>query len=180
MLLNAYRSLFILSEKYLVHEFAKYWYGVFEEYPNPGENQFYFSTTFGRSDPVRCTTGLIGRIVKRTSSGMSLCTYETVDPETGDFPEGCVYYPYPYNNRGTASMMDYSYIKEVNHRQFTGLSGSYPTRHAICVTILSVYCSLRTVHRMSVVYNTMYFVKIYHICTLHCVFCLIYIVCHGC
>lgn len=39
-----------IAEKYLVHEFAKYWYGVFEEYPNPGENQFYFSTTVGRAD----------------------------------------------------------------------------------------------------------------------------------
>ncbi|XP_062621959.1 calcium-activated chloride channel regulator 3A-1-like isoform X2 [Saccostrea cucullata] len=100
-------------EKFLVHEFAKYRYGVFEEYPNPGENQFYFSTTFGRADPVRCTIGLIGRIVKKTSSGMQICTYDTVDPETGEFPEGCIYYPYPSHNKGTASFMDYSYIQEI-------------------------------------------------------------------
>ncbi|XP_061184026.1 calcium-activated chloride channel regulator 4-like [Saccostrea echinata] len=100
-------------EKFLVHEFAKYRYGVFEEYPNPGENQFYFSTTFGRADPVRCTTGLIGRIVKRTSSGIQICSYDTVDPVTGEFPEGCSYYPYPSHNKGTASMMDYSYIQEI-------------------------------------------------------------------
>lgn len=117
----AYLRFVFLSEKYLVHEFAKYWYGVFEEYPNLGENQFYFSTTYGRSDPVRCTTGLIGRIVKKTSTGMSLCTYDLVDQETGEFPEGCVYYPYPYNNRGTASLMDYSYIKEVNDGPYLGI-----------------------------------------------------------
>ncbi|XP_078324949.1 calcium-activated chloride channel regulator 1-like isoform X1 [Crassostrea virginica] len=100
-------------EKYIVHEFAKYWYGVFEEYPNPGENQFYFSTTFGRADPVRCSIGLIGRIMQKTSSGIQLCGYDSVDPETGEFPEGCVYYPYPSHNRGTASMMDHSYIQEI-------------------------------------------------------------------
>ncbi|XP_052719264.1 calcium-activated chloride channel regulator 3A-1-like isoform X1 [Crassostrea angulata] len=100
-------------EKYLVHEFAKYWYGVFEEYPNPGENQFYFSTTVGRADPVRCTTGLRGRIMKKTQSGIQLCSYDSIDPDTGEFPEGCVYYPYPSHNQGTASMMDHSYIQEI-------------------------------------------------------------------
>lgn len=102
-----------IAEKYLVHEFAKYWYGVFEEYPNPGENQFYFSTTVGRADPVRCTTGLRGRIMKKTQSGIQLCSYDSIDPDTGEFPEGCVYYPYPSHNQGTASMMDHSYIQEV-------------------------------------------------------------------
>lgn len=102
-----------IAEKYLVHEFAKYWYGVFEEYPNPGENQFYFSTTVGRADPVRCSTGLRGRIMKKTQSGIQLCSYDSIDPDTGEFPEGCVYYPYPSHNQGTASMMDHSYIQEV-------------------------------------------------------------------
>lgn len=81
-----------IAEKYLVHEFAKYWYGVFEEYSNPGEKQFYFSITFGREDPVRCTTGLLGRIMKRTHSS---CSYDSIDLDTGEFPAGCAYYPYP-------------------------------------------------------------------------------------
>ncbi|XP_062621958.1 calcium-activated chloride channel regulator 3A-1-like isoform X1 [Saccostrea cucullata] len=96
-------------EKYIVHEFATLRYGVFEEYPNPGENEFYFSTTFGRLDPVRCTIGLRGII--RSSKGY--CLFSSIDPETGEFPPGCHYMPYPYRANGTASMMDHQYIREI-------------------------------------------------------------------
>lgn len=99
----------------MVHEFARYWYGMFEEYPNPGENQYYFSTTFGRADSVRCTTGLLGRIMKKTQSGVQICSYDSIDPDTGKFPERCAYYyMYPSHNHDTASMMDHSNIQEVN------------------------------------------------------------------
>lgn len=97
------------SEKYIIHEFAKLRYGVFDEYPSPGENEFYFSTTFGRLDPIRCTVGLRGII--RGPSGY--CLFTSIDPETGEFPAGCKYIPYPYRANGTASMMDHQYVREV-------------------------------------------------------------------
>ena len=40
------------------------------------------------------------------------------DPITGLLEEGCKYYPYPYHNRGTESLMDHQWIKEVLHGQF--------------------------------------------------------------
>ncbi|XP_048776390.2 calcium-activated chloride channel regulator 1-like isoform X1 [Ostrea edulis] len=96
-------------EKYIIHEFAKLRYGVFDEYPSPGENEFYFSTTFGRLDPIRCTVGLRGII--RGPSGY--CLFTSIDPETGEFPAGCKYIPYPYRANGTASMMDHQYVREI-------------------------------------------------------------------
>ncbi|XP_078324950.1 calcium-activated chloride channel regulator 3A-1-like isoform X2 [Crassostrea virginica] len=96
-------------EKYLVHEFATLRYGVFQEYPSPGENQFYFSTTFGRLDPVRCTVGLRG-IIK---NAQGFCLFTSIDPDTGEFPPGCAYIPYPYRAAGTASMMDHQYVREI-------------------------------------------------------------------
>lgn len=98
------------TEKYLVHEFATLRYGVFQEYPSPGENQFYFSTTFGRLDPVRCTVGLRG-IIK---NAQGFCLFTSIDPDTGEFPPGCAYIPYPYRAAGTASMMDHQYVREVH------------------------------------------------------------------
>lgn len=83
---------------------------MFEEYSSPGENQFYFSTTFGRLDPVRCTIGLRGII--KNSQGF--CLFNSIDPETGEFPPGCAYIPYPFRANGTASMMDHQYVREVN------------------------------------------------------------------
>lgn len=99
-----------IVEKFIVHEFAKLRYGVFEEYSTPGENQFYFSTTFGRLDPVRCTVGLRGII--KNSQGY--CLFSSIDPESGEFPAGCAYIPYPFRANGTASMMDHQYVREVN------------------------------------------------------------------
>lgn len=109
------------TEKYLVHEFATLRYGVFQEYPSPGENQFYFSTTFGRLDPVRCTVGLRG-IIK---NAQGFCLFTSIDPDTGEFPPGCAYIPYPYRAAGTASMMDHQYVREVQHLLYTSTSYMY-------------------------------------------------------
>lgn len=104
-------TFFLFSvEKFIVHEFAKLRYGVFEEFSAPGENQFYFSTSEGRLDPVKCTVGLLGII--RNAHG--LCLFSSIDPETGEFPAGCTYIPYPFRANGTASMMDHQYVREVN------------------------------------------------------------------
>ncbi|XP_052719266.1 calcium-activated chloride channel regulator 3A-1-like isoform X3 [Crassostrea angulata] len=96
-------------EKFIVHEFAKLRYGVFEEFSSPGENQFYFSTTYGRLDPVRCTVGLRG-IIK---NAQGYCLFSSIDPESGEFPAGCAYIPYPFRANGTASMMDHQYVREI-------------------------------------------------------------------
>ena len=44
-----------ISEKILVHEWAHFRWGVFDEYALDGEPQFYLSPTSGNLEGVRCT-----------------------------------------------------------------------------------------------------------------------------
>lgn len=111
-----------IPEKFIVHEWGTFRWGVFNEYPDDGENQFYFSTVFGRPDPVRCSVGLLGRIMARypnhTTAVCNPSNPKFQDPATGLLDPYCKYYMYPYHNRGFESMMDHQWAKEVRYYLF--------------------------------------------------------------
>ena len=105
------------AEKALVHEWAHFRWGVFDEYGLPGEPQFYFSPKTGNLSGVRCTE-LIQGIIRLSSPAPGQNPYcREVDPATGLYPEGCVFLPYPAGPQVTgvqASVMDHVYIRPVS------------------------------------------------------------------
>ena len=130
-----------ISDKFIVHEWATFRWGVFNEYPNKGENEFYYSTAFGRSDPIRCSIGLLGRMFLRYPNGSAhICNIKgPPDPITGLLDQRCKYYPYPYHNRGTESLMDHQWIREVNYGQFEFLHIRRQCFNIACFMLMSSY-----------------------------------------
>lgn len=95
-------------EKILVHEWAHFRWGVFDEYAVDGEPHFYFSTTTGKLEGIRCTELQQGIIIKFDATGhFNYC--RGLDPSTGLYPEGCLFQPYPAGPQTSgvvASIMD--------------------------------------------------------------------------
>ncbi|GFO31308.1 calcium activated chloride channel [Plakobranchus ocellatus] len=118
--INIFTNIFAPRSKYqgrlFVHEWAKFRWGVFEEFARDGEQQFYFSPTTGNLEAVRCNIHMVGRIyrVNPTSGRAELC--HMVDPQTGMYDENCVFSPYTlgrYNDNITASIMDRQYVPTI-------------------------------------------------------------------
>ncbi|KAL8558268.1 hypothetical protein ACOMHN_053653 [Nucella lapillus] len=117
-------------EKVLVHEWAHFRWGVFDEYALEGEPQFYFSPKTGNLEGVRCTE-LIQGILHRKNPVTGRNEYcRDMDPNTGLFPAGCSFLPYPAGPtvKGVeASIMDHVSIRPIS--KFCDDQASNSTRH---------------------------------------------------
>ncbi|KAK7507541.1 hypothetical protein BaRGS_00001476 [Batillaria attramentaria] len=103
-------------ERVLVHEWAHFRWGVFDEYALSGEPQFYYSPKSGTLEGVRCTEKIRG-IIARTNPDTGRTEYcHQIDAATGLYPEGCEFKPYPAGpatNGVEASIMDHVLIPPI-------------------------------------------------------------------
>ncbi|OWF54545.1 epithelial chloride channel protein-like [Mizuhopecten yessoensis] len=116
------------SDKFIVHQWATFRWGVFQEYPSAGERTFYFSTAFAKVDAVKCSFLLKGRVYARDDQH-NLVACQT-DPSTGLYTESCQYYAYPRYPSGVqthVSLMDHQYIQEITG--FCDDDADYATKH---------------------------------------------------
>lgn len=107
---------YVSVEKILVHEWARFRWGVFNEYPDAGEPGFYFSTITGHVEPIRCALSING-LLFNTSTARSYCAADVTDPTTGLFPEECEFRAYPGGPSQSvckASIMDRPTIQPVS------------------------------------------------------------------
>ena len=61
-----------ISAKFFVHAFAQFRWGVFQEYAEEGEHEFYMSPSTGRPEAIRCTIMLRG-LVQKNDSTHTIC-----------------------------------------------------------------------------------------------------------
>ncbi|XP_033755021.1 calcium-activated chloride channel regulator 1-like [Pecten maximus] len=116
------------SDKFIVHQWATFRWGVFQEYPSAGEQTFYFSTVYARISAVKCSILLKGRTYARDANN-KLIQCQT-DPSTGLYTSECQYYVYPRYPIGLkthVSLMDHHYIQEVTG--FCDDDADYATKH---------------------------------------------------
>ncbi|XP_060080291.1 calcium-activated chloride channel regulator 3A-1-like, partial [Ylistrum balloti] len=116
------------SDKFIVHQWATFRWGVFQEYPSEGEQTFFFSTAFARIDAVKCSILLKGRFY--VNAGNHKFLQCQIDPSTGLYKEDCIYYPYPRYPSGIqthVSLMDHQYIQEITG--FCDDDADYATKH---------------------------------------------------
>nr|KAG5714694.1 hypothetical protein BaRGS_000182 [Batillaria attramentaria] len=106
----------VKDERVLVHEWAHFRWGVFDEYALSGEPQFYYSPKSGTLEGVRCTEKIRG-IIARTNPDTGRTEYcHQIDAATGLYPEGCEFKPYPAGpatNGVEASIMDHVLIPPI-------------------------------------------------------------------
>ena len=107
--------MFLILAKYFVHAFAQFRWGVFQEYAEAGETEFYFSISEGRADAIKCSLGMRGLFARSDTSTFTIC-YPTnsIDNKTGLYLPQCKWRPYPSRQRVKASIMDHQYIQEVS------------------------------------------------------------------
>ncbi|CAH1794856.1 unnamed protein product [Owenia fusiformis] len=100
--------------KTLVHEWAKFRWGVFEEYSTKAKNQFYFSTTTNNIESTRCTVGLQGAIYKKQNQTKIPCP--GVNSTTGRYDNDCQFFPYVTKDKNgeRSSIMDRYYVSEID------------------------------------------------------------------
>lgn len=108
--------------KYFVHAFAQFRWGVFQEYAEEGESEFYLSAYSGRPEAIRCTFMIRG-LVQKNDSTHTICylpsqaqsahVIASYDPNTGLYDAACQWRPYPNRQRTKASIMDHQYIAEL-------------------------------------------------------------------
>ncbi|XP_067673202.1 calcium-activated chloride channel regulator 1-like [Haliotis asinina] len=99
-------------EKVLVHEWAHFRWGVFDEYPQLGEQKFYFSPSTGKMEAVRCNIEIYGQIYIRYPNG-TLVFCRDLDPHTGRFPDDCAYRPDYRRTKSVSSIMDRVFIRSI-------------------------------------------------------------------
>ncbi|KAL3851882.1 hypothetical protein ACJMK2_015581 [Sinanodonta woodiana] len=97
-------------EKFFVHAWAEFRWGVFQEYGEEGELPFYFSIKYGRPEAIRCPFSLKGLISTKNNT---ICYPNFINPRTGLYSEECFWRPYPYKQAVKASIMDYQFIQEI-------------------------------------------------------------------
>ena len=98
-----------------MHAFAQFRWGVFQEYAETGEVQFYFSIKEGRADAIKCTLGMRGLFVRKDTVNFTICyPQNSIDPSTNLYFEHCEWKPYPVRQRIVASIMDHQYISVVS------------------------------------------------------------------
>ncbi|XP_052284619.1 calcium-activated chloride channel regulator 1-like isoform X2 [Dreissena polymorpha] len=99
------------SAKYLVHAFAQFRWGVFQEYAEEGEEVFYVSFNSGIPEAIKCIYFIRGLIERNDTSSTTPCYItNSLDPLTGLYDKHCVWNPYPTRQRAEASIMDHQYI----------------------------------------------------------------------
>ncbi|XP_012938799.1 calcium-activated chloride channel regulator 4A [Aplysia californica] len=105
------------SGRLLVHNWAHFRWGVFDEFSQEGEPQFYFSPTTGQLEAVKCNINMVGRIYKKTAGGAAdVCS--TLDPVTGMYPDDCIFDPYTLGHRNgniSSSIMDRQKVPSIIH-----------------------------------------------------------------
>ncbi|XP_071106743.1 calcium-activated chloride channel regulator 1-like [Haliotis cracherodii] len=99
-------------EKVLTHEWAHFRWGVFDEYPQEGEQKFYFSPSTGKMEAVRCNIEIYGQIYIRYPNG-TLIFCRDLDPHTGRFPDDCSYRPDARRTKSVSSIMDRVSIRSI-------------------------------------------------------------------
>ncbi|XP_059142678.1 calcium-activated chloride channel regulator 1-like [Physella acuta] len=100
-----------------VHEWAHFRYGVFDEFAQRGEQQFYFSPASGRQEAVKCNRHLAGQVIRRISNESDV-NCSSVNPQSGMYDDGCFFQPVTsdgVNANVTSSIMDTIKIPSVVH-----------------------------------------------------------------
>ena len=106
-----------ISAKYFIHAFAQFRWGVFQEYSEDGESEFYFSPYYGRPDAIKCNQNLKGLIVRSDLPGLVICyPQNSIDPHTNLYLSTCKWRPYPVRQRAKTSIMDHQYIQAVGSK----------------------------------------------------------------
>ncbi|ESO89263.1 hypothetical protein LOTGIDRAFT_229148 [Lottia gigantea] len=98
----------------LVHEWAHFRWGVYDEYAKDGEQQFYDSPKTGKVVGVACNSNIRGINYRLENGQLVFC--RNVDPATGRFPDECRYLPYNRRNtRVSASIMHRVYVPSIKY-----------------------------------------------------------------
>ncbi|XP_041373494.1 calcium-activated chloride channel regulator 1-like [Gigantopelta aegis] len=105
----------------LVHEWGHFRWGVFDEYPVEGEQEFYFSPTTGKYEVVRCNIHMYGQIAVMDANGrpvrpLTFCRESDLDKVTGRYPDGCHFHAVTRGARTkgiSASIMDRQEIESI-------------------------------------------------------------------
>ncbi|KAK6165734.1 hypothetical protein SNE40_022599 [Patella caerulea] len=100
----------------LVHEWAHFRWGVFDEYPHDGEQLFYFSPSSGEYKPVTCNEHMEVRIYRRNTSPAVFCFNTTVT--TGRYPDDCIFSPYDkgyFARKVSASIMHQTKVEGIKY-----------------------------------------------------------------
>lgn len=116
------------SDKFIVHQWATFRWGVFQEYPSGGEQTYYFSTAYAKIEAVKCSILLKGRPYARDANNQLIQCQ--IDPSTGLYTSDCQYYVYPRYPTGLqtrVSLMDHQYIQEVTG--FCDDEADFATKH---------------------------------------------------
>ncbi|ESO89264.1 hypothetical protein LOTGIDRAFT_229149 [Lottia gigantea] len=93
---------------FLVHQWARFRWGVFEEYALPGEKEFYISPTTGNIEGVRCNINQRGMnfyYVNKDDAQPFYCRSNDLTKADKHFPDKCHFYTYPSQHRASASIM---------------------------------------------------------------------------
>ncbi|KAL5005622.1 hypothetical protein ScPMuIL_016780 [Solemya velum] len=103
-----------------VHEWGHLRWGLFDEFPAPGDPAFYFHD--GRLEAVRCNKNIRGRIHRRDDRGRC-----RINPRTGKISADCVFSPDASETTARASMMYLNYLPTVH--EFCDKTGDPLTDH---------------------------------------------------
>ncbi|KAL5005903.1 hypothetical protein ScPMuIL_017061 [Solemya velum] len=106
--------------KVFVHEWGHLRWGLFDEFPAPGDPAFYFHD--GRLEAVRCNKNVRGRIHRRDDRGRC-----RINPRTGKISADCVFSPDASETTARASMMYLNYLPTVH--EFCDKTGDPLTDH---------------------------------------------------
>ncbi|PIK53129.1 putative epithelial chloride channel protein-like [Apostichopus japonicus] len=126
-------------DKVLAHEWAHYRWGVFDEYPQPGEQHFYDSSS-GQVEAVRCTKSITGTMA--TSDGEAC-----IVPPDGYPGDNCRFYD-TRNSPQTASLMYkqfLDYISEFCDEDEDGNGNERLIHNAEAPNRQNRYCEMKSV-----------------------------------
>jgi len=63
----------LLAAKYLVHAFAQFRWGVYQEYAEEGEPEFYISFNSGVPEAIKCVYSLRGLVQHNDTTVVTPC-----------------------------------------------------------------------------------------------------------
>ncbi|XP_074656971.1 calcium-activated chloride channel regulator 4-like [Tubulanus polymorphus] len=101
--------------KVLVHEWAHLRWGLFDEYGDEPNYEFYFSNLRETQEATRCTSQIKGEIIKCLLPDIKCSICRNVDPITGTYDTGCKFYPFLSSPQSgvTGSFMYRQYVNEI-------------------------------------------------------------------
>ncbi|KAK7003556.1 calcium-activated chloride channel regulator 2 [Biomphalaria glabrata] len=100
------------SSRVFVHEWAHFRWGVFDEFPQEGEEQFYFSPSTMQLEAVRCNLHIAGELIRLNNGSDVPCDLRNRSLEN------CIFKTSPHlqlNENITASIMDKIMIPSITH-----------------------------------------------------------------